>query len=110
MLERDLLGLKPDPQVLRSHQRQAFANKAADEQENIAKAQHAVEEQKVAALQAQLNVFKFDAGQIDGDGKPIKKEEEPKEDDKGGDDKKGDAKADKGGDDKKGDAKEKAKK
>jgi len=80
-LEREVMGLKPDPQVVRQHARQAFANKAQDEQEKIAVAQHMVEEQKIDALKAQLAVFKFDAGQIDADGKEIKVEKEDKKDD-----------------------------
>jgi len=71
-LESELMGLKVDPQVQRSHDRQTFVNAAADEQEKVFVCQHAVEEQKITALKAQLALAKFDAGQIDAEGKVIK--------------------------------------
>jgi len=71
-LERELLGLQVDPQVQRSHDRQNLANKAEDEKEKINKCQHDLEEQKIKALKAQLDLAKFDGGRIDADGKEIK--------------------------------------
>jgi len=71
ILEMELTG-NVDPQVQRSHDRQNFVNKAADEQDKVLQCQHDAEEQKIKALQAQLALAKFDAGQIDADGKEIR--------------------------------------
>jgi len=70
--ERELMGLQVDPQVQRAHDRQKFVQAAAEEQDKVLDCQHALEEQKIAALKAQLAVAKFDAGQIDADGKEIR--------------------------------------
>jgi len=70
--EAELMGVEVDPQVQKSHDRQKFVIDLAGQQEKALDLQHDLEEQKLKQLKAELAVVKFDAGQIDADGKEIK--------------------------------------